>query len=134
MSVAGAKAADAGVYWLVARNNSGVVASGRSEVVVWAPPAFTGTGQPVAPTGLKVGDRLVLMAEVRGAQPIYYQWRKDGVPGRWSSSPNLDIPKTTAASAGKYVLVAVNPSGTVSSKEVTVRFAQATAGIVSASK
>ncbi len=134
LSVAGAKAADAGVYWLVARNNSGVVASGRSEVVVWAPPAFTGTGQPVAPTGLKVGDRLVLMAEVRGAQPIYYQWRKDGVPGRWSSSPNLDIPKTTAASAGKYVLVAVNPSGTVSSKEVTVRFAQATAGIVSASK
>ncbi len=122
LSVTGAKAQDAGVYWLVAKNDSGMVASGRCEVVVWVPPVVT--NQPVAPTGLSVGDRLILMAEVSGAQPIYYQWKKDGVPGRWSSSPNLVIQTTTAASAGKYVLVAVNPSGTVSSQEVTVRLKQ----------
>jgi hypothetical protein len=132
LAVTGAKAADAGVYWLVAKNDSGAVASGRCEVVLWVPPVVT--AQPVTPIGLKVGDPLTLTADVRGAQPIYYQWRKDGVPGRWSSSPHLVIQKITAASAGKYILVAVNPSGTVSSEEVTVRVAQPTAGRASAAK
>jgi hypothetical protein len=132
LAVTGAKAADAGVYWLVAKNDSGAVASGRCEVVLWVPPVVT--AQPVTPIGLKVGDPLTLTADVRGAQPIYYQWRKDGVPGRWSSSPYLVIQRITAASAGKYVLVAVNPSGTVSSEEVTVRIAQPTAGRASAAK
>jgi len=123
LTVTGAKAADAGVYWLVAKNSWGAVASGRSEVVVWVPPAIT--SQPVAPIGLRVGDPLILTAQVSGAQPMYYQWQKDGVAGRWSSTPSLTINRTTPASAGKYVLVAVNPSGTVSSQEVTVSFAQA---------
>jgi hypothetical protein len=122
LTVTGAKAADAGVYWMVAKNSWGAVASGRSEVVVWVPPVIT--SQPVAPIGLKVGDPLILTAEVSGAKPMFYQWQKDGVPGRWSEMPSLTINKTTAASAGKYVLVAVNQSGTVSSQEVTVSFTQ----------
>jgi len=122
LTVTGAKAADAGVYWMVAKNSWGAVASGRSEVVVWVPPVIT--SQPVAPIGLKVGDPLILTAEVSGAKPMFYQWQKDGVAGRWSEMPSLTINKTTAASAGKYVLVAVNQSGTVSSQEVTVSFTQ----------
>jgi hypothetical protein len=107
---------------MVAKNSWGAVASGRSEVVVWVPPVIT--SQPVAPIGLKVGDPLILTAEVSGAKPMFYQWQKDGVAGRWSEMPSLTINKTTAASAGKYVLVAVNQSGTVSSQEVTVSFTQ----------
>jgi hypothetical protein len=125
LTVTGAKAADAGVYWFVARNNWGAVVSRRVEVLVWVPPVFT--SQPVAPVGLKLGDPLFLTAQVNGAQPIFYQWKKDGVGGRWSSTPSLVINKTTAASAGRYVLVAVNPSGTVTSQEVTVSFSR-TAG------
>jgi hypothetical protein len=125
LTVSGAKAGDAGVYWMVARNEKGATAvSSRCEVAVWVPPVVT--SQPVAPTGLRVGDPLVLTAVVRGAQPMFYQWRKDGVAGRWSSTPSLTINKTTAASAGKYVLVAVNPTGTVVSEEVTVSFTQNT--------
>jgi predicted peptidase len=65
---------------------------------------------------------------------MFYQWKKDGVAGRWSSTPSLTINKTTAASAGKYVLVAVSPRGTVSSQEVTVSFSQATAKTAAAAK
>jgi hypothetical protein len=132
LTVSNAKAADAGVYWLVAKNSWGSVASQRSEVVVWVPPVVT--SEPVAPLGLRLGDPLILTAQVSGAQPMYYQWKKDGVAGKWSATPNLTISKTTAASAGKYVLVAVNPSGTVSSKEVTVSFTQASAKTVSAAR
>lgn len=126
MTISGAKAGDAGVYWMVARNEKGATAvTTRCELVVWVPPVVT--TPPVAPTGLKVGDPLILTANVNGAQPMFYQWRKDGVPGRWSSSPTLTINSTTTASAGKYVLVAVGPTGTVASQEVTVSFAQSAA-------
>jgi hypothetical protein len=123
LTISGAKAGDAGVYWMVAMDEKGATAvSTRCEVSVWVPPVVT--TQPVAPTGLKVGDPLILTAQVNGAQPMFFQWRKDGVPGRWSLLPTLTINSTTAASAGKYVLVAVGPTGTVSSQEVTVSFAQ----------
>jgi hypothetical protein len=125
LTVTKAAAEDAGVYWMVARNSWGAVATNRAEVVVWVPPVVT--SQPVAPVGLKVGDPLMLTAQVSGAQPMYYQWKKDGIAGRWASTPSLMINRTTAASAGKYVLVAVNPSGTVASKEVTVSFSPALA-------
>ena len=132
LSVTGATASDAGVYWFVAKNSWGSAVSSRSEVVLWVPPVVT--SQPVAPVGLKQGDPLFLTAQVSGAQPIFYQWKKDGVGGRWSSTPTLVINKTTPASAGRYVLVAVNPSGTVTSEEVTVSFAQTTASKPAASK
>ncbi len=132
LTVSNAKAADAGVYWLVARNSWGAVASKRSEVVVWVPPVVT--SQPVAPIGLRIGDPLILTAQVSGAQPMYYQWKKDGVPGRWSTKPSLTLNRTTATSAGKYVLVAVNPSGTVSSQEVTVSLSQTSGKTASVAK
>ena len=110
----------------------GAVASQRSEVVVWVPPVVT--SQPVAPIGLRIGDPLILTAQVSGAQPMYYQWKKDGVPGRWSTTPSLTLNRTTATSAGKYVLVAVNPSGTVSSQEVTVSLSQTSGKTASAAK
>jgi hypothetical protein len=132
LKVANAKAEDAGFYWLVARNDWGAVPSARCEVTVWVPPVVT--SQPVAPSGLKVGDPLILTARVSGALPMFYQWQKDGVPGRWSSTPSLTISRTTASSAGKYKLVAVNPSGSVTSDEVTVTFVQTGAKTAASAK
>jgi hypothetical protein len=132
LTVTGATAADAGIYWMVAKNSWGAVATKRTDVTVWVPPVVT--VQPAAPVGLKIGDPLILTARVSGAQPMFYQWKKDGVAGRWSSTPSLTINKTTAASAGKYVLVAVSPRGTVSSQEVTVSFSQSTAKTAAAAK
>jgi hypothetical protein len=97
------------------------------EVIIAAPPVIT--QQPVSPVGLKVGDPLSLTAEVSGGTPIYYQWVKDGVQGRWSvassSSISLNIAKTAAASAGTYQLLVINQFATVASDPVTVTLAPA---------
>jgi hypothetical protein len=106
-----------GMYWLQARNAVATVESKHVEVVVPAPPVFT--TQPIAPSGLKVGGKLVLTANVSGATPMYYQWKKDGAVGPWLSNPTLEV-NATASSAGKYKLSAMNLFGTVSSTEITV--------------
>ncbi len=119
--------ADAGAYWLEARNAYGAVITKPVEVLLSAPPVIT--QQPAAPTGLTVGDSLTLTATVSGGIPMYYQWVKDGVASRWSlassSSVSLTIPKTTASSAGKYKLVVLNQFASVTSESVTVSFAAA---------
>ena len=106
-----------GMYWLRASNAVATVESKHVEVVVPAPPVFT--TQPIAPSGLKVGGKLVLTANVSGATPMYYQWKKDGAVGPWLANPTLEV-NATASSAGKYKLTAMNLFGTVSSAEITV--------------
>ena len=108
-----------GLYWLRASNAVAQVDSKRAEVVVPAPPVFT--TQPIAPSRLKVGGKLVLTASVSGATPLYYQWKKDGVvvDGRWFTTPTLEL-TAGARSGGTYKLSAMNLFGTVSSTEITV--------------
>jgi len=106
-----------GMYWLRASNAVATVESKHVEVVVPAPPVFT--TQPIAPSGLKAGGKLVLTANVSGATPMYYQWKKDGAVGPWLSNPTLEV-NATASSAGKYKLTAMNLFGTVSSAEIIV--------------
>ncbi len=106
-----------GMYWLQASNAVATVESKHVEVVVPAPPVFT--TQPIAPLGLKVGGKLVLTANVSGATPMYYQWKKNGAVGPWLASPTLEV-NASASSAGKYKLSAMNLFGTVSSTEITV--------------
>jgi hypothetical protein len=117
--------ADVGRYWLVAKNGFGEVITRPVDVVISTPPVIT--QQPYAPAGLTVGDPLTLTATVSGGVPIYFQWVKDGVASRWSvtdsSTISLTIPKTTAASAGKYTLVVLNQFDKVSSETVDVSFA-----------
>ena len=131
LKVSNLSGADAGHYWLLAKNSVGEVITRPVEVVIAAPPVIT--QQPYAPTGLKVGDPLTLTATVSGGVPIYYQWIKDGVASRWSvtdsSAISLNIPKTTAASAGKYTLVVLNQFDKVTSETVTVSFAASAASV-----
>lgn len=119
--------ADAGTYWLEARNPFGVRVSRVAEVFIGAPPVIT--QQPVAPTGLRLGDPMTLTATVSGGSPIFFRWEKDGSRPRWSTSSSstisLVIPKTTAASVGKYTLSVSNQFGVVSSQPVLVNFTTA---------
>lgn len=128
--------ADVGRYWLVAKNGFGEVITKPVDVVISAPPVIT--QQPYAPAGLTVGDPLTLTATVSGGVPIYFQWVKDGVASRWSvtdsSTISLTIPKTTAASAGKYTLVVLNQFDKVTSETVNVSLAASAASAVSTRK
>jgi len=122
LTVSDISGADVGVYWLEARNAFGAVITRPVEVAILAPPVIT--QQPVAPMGLKVGDPLTLSATVSGGVPMYYRWIKDGAATRWSvtasSTISLTIPKTTAASAGKYSLIVLNDLDVVTSETVNV--------------
>ena len=124
LSVSNTSAADAGIYWLEAKNAFGSIISNPVEVTIAAPPVII--QQPVAPLGLKLGDTLTLSATVSGGTPLYYQWTKDGQNGRWqvasSSSVSLVVPKVTASAAGKYTLSVMNRFATVNSGSVTVSF------------
>jgi hypothetical protein len=116
-------ASDAGVYWIEATNGFGTVANRGTVVTVVAPPVFTSL--PVVPAGLKLGDPLTLNVSASGAQPMLYRWNKDGVTGRWSSSPSLTIPRTTSNSPGQYSITAVNPFGAITSGSIKVSFGAA---------
>jgi hypothetical protein len=130
LNISGVTGADSGSYWLEARNAFGSVSTRPVYVVVQAPPVVV--RQPAAPAGLKVGDSLVLSAGVSGAAPLYYQWKKDGVPFRWnvafSSTVNLMVPRVGASSSGRYSLVLLNQFGTVVSEEVEVAVGASTGG------
>ena len=127
LSLSHISGADAGAYWLEARNAYGAVITKPVEVILSAPPVIT--QQPAAPIGLTVGDSLTLTATVSGGIPLYYQWVKDGVASRWSvassSSVSLTIPKTTASSAGKYTLLVLNQFAVITSESVMVSFTAA---------
>ena len=122
LSVSNSSGADAGYYWLEAKNAFGSVICNPVEVTVAALPVFT--QQPVAPAGLKLGDTLTLSAVVSGGTPLFYQWNKDGRPLRGavtnSSTVTLVVPKVTAAAAGTYTLTVWNRFGTVNSDSVDV--------------
>lgn len=130
LTVSNITGADVGVYWLEAKNAYGRVITRPAEVLIASPPVIT--QQPAAPLDLKLGDPLLLTAQVGGGVPIYYQWIKDGVASRWSialsSSVSFSVPRTTAATPGKYTLVVLNQFGKVTSESVTVAFTSTTTG------
>jgi hypothetical protein len=127
LTVSNAGGADVGSYWLEARNAFGSVITSPVSVVVAAPPVIS--QQPAAPVGLKLGDPLLLTAEVRSASRIRYRWIKDGVGTGWrnaeSGTITFSVPQTKATSAGKYQLVVANAFGEVASNEVAAVFSSA---------
>ncbi len=128
LKVTNASGSDAGSYWLEAKNAYGTVMTRPVDVLLALPPVFT--QQPAVPVGLKVGDPLTLSAMVSGGPIVYYRLNKDGVAGSWNvtnaSSVSFILPKTTAASAGKYSITALNAYGQTTSDTVVVSFATVT--------
>jgi hypothetical protein len=88
------------------------------------------TQQPAAPVGLKLGDPLLLNANVSSASRVRFRWLKDGSPVAAGMAEagmlSLSVPKTKANAPGKYQLVVSNAYGEAASVEVTVAFSGAT--------
>ena len=70
--------------------------------------------QPSSQTACQ-GSAITLIVEAEGAEPMYYQWMKDGqnIPGAVSGA--LTITDITAEQAGEYNLVAANCCGSAES-------------------
>jgi len=127
LSVSNAGGADVGYYWLEARNANGSVITVPAAVVIAVAPVIT--QQPAAPVGLKVGDPLLLTANVSSASLVRFRWLKDGKPVAAGNAEagmlSLSVPKTKPNSAGTYKLIVSNAFGEVSSVETTVAFSTA---------
>lgn len=123
LTVSGVVGADSGTYTLDAGNTFGKTTSRRVEVVVPGLPEIT--QQPVPPTGLKVGDSLLLSVSASGPQPMFYLWRKNGVNVQWGPSSVYQVRSAKSTVAGSYEVFAVNRYGYVESNTVQVSVAAA---------
>jgi hypothetical protein len=128
LTVSNTGGADVGYYWLEARNASGSVITVPAAVVIAVAPVIT--QQPAAPVGLKLGDPLLLTANVSSASRVRFRWLKDGSPVAGGTSEagtlSLNVPKTKANAPGKYQLIVSNAFGEVASVAVTVAFSTST--------
>jgi alpha-tubulin suppressor-like RCC1 family protein len=64
---------------------------------------------------LAAGNEAVFVVAASGFGPLSYQWQFDGTDIGSATAPNLLLPGLTAADAGSYKVVIVNPAGSVTS-------------------
>lgn len=76
--------------------------------------------QPVSQTAF-VGESATFGVRAQGAQPLHYQWRKNGTDLPLATFPNFATgPTTTADNGSKYQVVIRNSDGSVTSNTVTL--------------
>jgi len=84
------------------------------------PPTLSPPQQTPAGTVYE-GDTVTLSVGVEGSLPMYLQWTQNGQPLAGQTSTNLVLTNITiAADDGTYVLIAVNPSATMTSSPVAL--------------
>jgi hypothetical protein len=108
----------AGTYTVQVSNAFGVVESTPSRVSVVVPPTVTVQGGAVQ--YVNEGSGLSLSASATGAEPLSYQWRKDGVPLVGAASAVLSRQRLEAQDAGFYDVVVSNAAGSETSGPVQV--------------
>jgi hypothetical protein len=90
----------AGRYWArVVHIASGLSDAADSAFTIALPPTIT--VQPPDSVSLCVGDTLVLSVSAAG-DSLSYQWLKDGTPLPGAIAPQLRLPITSLAQAGRY--------------------------------
>lgn len=76
--------------------------------------------QPVSQTAF-VGESATFGVRAQGAQPLHYQWRKNGADVPGATFPNFATGSiATADNGSKYQVVIQNSEGSTTSKTVTL--------------
>ena len=109
LTCAPARLEDGGRYTVRLTGPAGTVTSGVTRVTVLAPPVLRAIQTHVQ---VRSGEPVRLEADIDGSA-LEWQWRRNGrlLPGATQSF--IDLPATTAADNGFYVLEARNAVGTV---------------------
>ena len=76
--------------------------------------------QPETPVAVYVGDAISLSVEATGADPIQYQWTKDGVDLEGATSATFEKADAQVSDSGLYAVKVTNPGGTVTSSDAAV--------------
>lgn len=120
LSFASLSSDDGGVYEVIITNTT----TGRERKSSPAVVTVLGAPELVAFTDevqdLEVDDELSLAVEVVGAEPLTYQWQKDGsdIPG--ATSANFTIAMSQETDSGDYRVVVTNSFGSLTTDAVTV--------------
>jgi NOL1/NOP2/fmu family ribosome biogenesis protein len=102
------QATDAGEYVAIARNFFGSATSAPAALTVHVPPALV-----VGPQSQIVlaGTDVMFRAEAMSAEPMEFQWRKDGADLPDATLPTLTLTRVSPAQAGHYSVLVRNAAG-----------------------
>ena len=107
---------DAGSYCAIVTNVYGSATSAIAQLTVVDPLLVT---NPVSQL-VHLGNTAIFGVLVRGAEPLGYQWRKDGAALPGATNATLSITDAQVADAGSYDVVATNAYGSVTSLVATL--------------
>jgi hypothetical protein len=112
---------EGGLFTLIATNAAGITSTTAARLSVQFPPVGPpiATAQPRSITVIPSGST-VLFAGFSANPPATYQWRKDGVAIPGATQTSLNLTNVSAASAGRYALVATNVHGSTTTSEAVV--------------
>lgn len=103
---------DAGSYRVVVTNPDGQATSDTALLTVIEPVMII--TQPVGGM-FTAGATVTLEVEARGAAPLTYQWKRDGLELPEMTGPTLRLHNLQSSDAGDYRVVVTNPAGSVTS-------------------
>lgn len=116
--------ASSGGFDVILTNIAGSATSRVATVLVAIRPAFT--TEPMSATQF-MGSPLILTSAVSGTGPIFYQWRRNGVPIPNATNAVHTFPNLVRTDEASYSVFASNLVGTATSSNALVRVvAQAT--------
>lgn len=111
LRIAGAAPEDAGQYEVRVTNSCGLAAATSATLTIGSEPIITQEPQSRL---LCEGDSLQITVQVQGAEPLTYQWRKDGRALAGFEGSTLEIAGVDAGDAGDYEVVVSNACGSAS--------------------
>jgi pectate lyase len=115
LTITNVQISNAGTYSVVVNNVAGSATSSNAVLTVdTSPVAPSFVTQPASQIVL-VGGTANFSATAAGTAPIFYQWKKDGVPVPGATSTSLTMTNVQNSDSGSYSLVASNSVGTATS-------------------
>jgi len=123
LSIAAAKASDAGTYTVRATNVSGTATSSGAVLTVATPPVVN---TPPSTQTVSVGNAITLGVTASGTPAPTYQWQKNGSNIAGATQSSYIIGSATPADGGTYSVVVSNSAGSTTTVPVmvTVNFSQ----------
>lgn len=85
---------------------------------------------PPADQSVSSGQPATFRVNASGLEPLFYQWRKGGVPIAGATSPTFTIPSAKVDDAGIYDVLVANPQGSFRSSPAALKVDQIRGGFL----
>jgi len=108
---------DAGSYWVIITNASGIVTSAVATLTTLGPPSIS--GQPVSQSA-PAGTNVSFSVTASGLATLFYQWRFNQFALVGATNSALTLMNVQSPSAGSYDVVITNIYGAVTSAAATL--------------